>query len=274
VRNADSLTGRASDRHRVPVVQLRGFSQPESAYVAVPIRIGVPDTTTFFSIDFRTQLASEGQYKFVLRAKDTYGVRDSVVFTYDVDRTAPPKPQLTPRPGPVSKESPITVVAVTDSTAVDILRTGGSAPPESLTVHRSGDGFQAEFKVTLAPGANHLAFRARDLTHNVSLPETTTVVFETSQGMSAPERFAASNTIQLHAGGTLANGAEVRIYATDGTLVRHLESSAPLLVYSFEWDLRTNKGELVKNGAYLVVGVVHEAGGGDSRYRKLIAVLE
>jgi hypothetical protein len=47
-----------------------------------------------------------------------------------------------------------------------------------------------------------------------------------------------------------------------------------LLVYSFEWDLRTNGGEQVKNGAYLVVGIVHEAGGGDARYRKLIAVLE
>jgi hypothetical protein len=54
VRTADSLTGRASDRHRVPTVQLRRFTDPVTSYVAVPIRIGVPDTTTFFSIDFRT----------------------------------------------------------------------------------------------------------------------------------------------------------------------------------------------------------------------------
>jgi hypothetical protein len=95
---------------------------------------------------------------------------------------------------------------------------------------------------------------------------------ETTEGISAAERFRAGQTITIDAG-VVATSVSVRIMATDGTLVRTFSSVAARREYSFTWDLKTPEGLRVRNGPYLLVATVN-ANSTVQYYRKMIAVIE
>lgn len=274
VQYADSVRGTATDRHGVRRVAVHITPQGGSTDSLVAARRPAgSDTLTYgFQVDLSGPLAAEGNYTVVLIPEDNYGVAEGFTpLKYTVDRTAPPKPNLAPRPGPVSKTEQIHVALTVDSTATArVVRSGGANPSQSQNVALH----TMSFEVTLLPGANHLAFTAFDGVGNASPPETTTVAWEPTEGMAVPERFHAGNSIQLHAGNDRARGAEVHIYATDGSLVQKFESTAAQFVYSFTWNLDTPDGRHTKNGAYLVQAIIHHGDGSDERFVKLIAVLE
>jgi flagellar hook assembly protein FlgD len=100
------------------------------------------------------------------------------------------------------------------------------------------------------------------------------VVWETSTGVVASERFHAGQSIQVDVGDTPAASVSVRILALDGSLVRTFTDASSKRVYSFPWDLTTPDGRAVKNGAYLVVARVVYSAGTESLYRQMIAVAE
>jgi hypothetical protein len=227
--------------------------------------------TLHFRVDVATALANEGRYRLTFFGRDTYGVVDTLKRVMVVDRTPPPRPQLSPRPAPEWKLEQIALTVAVDSSATHkLVRTGGAAAPESLTVR----GLRVAVVVLLSPGANHLRFEGIDLAGNVSAPETVTVRWETSLGPAIPEHFRAGNSFQISAGSTPGRSAEVLVYATDGTLVQRFKSDQSRLVYTFRWNLTNPSGRQVRNGAYLVQVLLQRDDGRTERWRKLIAVLE
>jgi hypothetical protein len=100
------------------------------------------------------------------------------------------------------------------------------------------------------------------------------VAWETGRGLAVPERFHAGNSIQVHTGDQPGNGVELRIFATDGSLVQRFEDPSSKRVYEFVWDLRNPDGRRVKNGAYLLQARLRNADGSEERWRELIAILE
>jgi hypothetical protein len=189
----------------------------------------------------------------------------------DVDRTAPPRPVLRPRPGPVSQLEVLRAVLAVDTLSTHSVRRSGGARPDTTLIVRGRP--ELRFEVRLRPGANSIAFTGLDRAGNASAPETLTVRWEDSFGLAVPERFAPGNTIQVSSGNERASGVDIRIFALDGTLVQRFQSSASTTVYSFTWDLRTQEGRRVKNGAYLVRAQLWRDDRADTLSR-LIAVLE
>lgn len=270
VQAADSLRGTAWDRHGVRQVQLEIMS-PADTLVQLLSGSTAGGDTLRFTTDLASPLAAEGRYQLHFFGTDTHGVADTLDRVMVVDRTSPPQPRLSPRPGPVYKLQQLNVSVVVDSAGTyKLVRSGGATDPESLTV-RSG---RMTVAVLLDPGANHLKFEGIDRAGNVSPPETLTVRWETSIGPSFPEHFKSGNEIQVSAGSVPGRGCEVHLYATDGTLVQRFESHESKYVYTFEWDLTNPSGRRVRNGAYLMQVLLYTGGGSTERWRKLIAVLE
>ena len=273
VQHADSLVGTAYDRHGVGAVWMRIGGVVDS----IALSGGVPpgDSIYVFRADLASLLAAEGRYQLQLRGQDALGVQDSSKYTVVVDRTAPGKPRLSPRPGPIAKSPELDVtLALVAADRVSHYRVLGAGDAIVKDWTRVSNPDSVQVIVLLQPGANALSFTTRDSTLNVSPPETLTVVWETSRGLACPERFRAGNQIQVHMGDAPGEGVELRILATDGSLIQRFEDSSSKLIYEFTWDLRTPEGRKVKNGAYLLFARLREAGGGEVRIRKLIAVLE
>jgi hypothetical protein len=268
VPRADWLTGLVHDRHGVSSVRMR--VDPDTAYVALTLEsFGPPDTMSTFRADLATRLAAEGRYTLRLRAWDRHGVEDNTLLKVKVDRTPPGQPRFSPIPGPVTKTSPLRMVLRIDTAdTYEVLSRIGDAPVDSTRNPSS----ETIFFLALRPGPNRISFAAVDTAGNVSAAESTTVAWEPSRGLVAPERFRAGNVIQVQGGPEGASGAEVRIYAVDGSLVRKFTSGESAITYTFTWDLNTPDGRRVKNGAYLVQARLLGAGG--VRMQQMIAILE
>jgi hypothetical protein len=270
VQLADSLVGDAHDRQVVTSVSMQVGPPLDTLLVLVP-RGGAPSPTFRFNVDVSQLFAAEGTYPVVFRSQDADSLVDSLKVNFRVDRTPPAPPLLSP-PLPAQTKSPALVGAalVDTSQVVGLVVGGGAGPPDTLAVTNPRRGFAR----TLLPGPNTLFFESIDRAHNISAATTATVVWETSTGVVASERFHAGQSIQVDVGDTPAASVSVRILALDGSLVRTFTDASSKRVYSFPWDLTTPDGRAVKNGAYLVVARVVYSAGTESLYRQMIAVAE
>ena len=275
VQRADSLVGTAWDRHGVASVWawIAGTADSTPDSIPLPGSVRPGDSLYVFRADLASRLAAEDHYRLDLRGADSFGVRDSLRYTIVVDRTPPKAPILSPWPAPVSKSQNLDVRLVFDP-ADRVYQAAYSSDSTPLDWTAVTNDSSALFVIPLQVGANALSFATRDSALNESPSETLTVVWETSRGLYCPERFHAGDRIQVHMGDVPGAGVEVRVLATDGSMVQRFEDSSSKLVYQFVWDLRTPEGAEVKNGAYLVTALLREAGGRETRIRKLIAVLE
>jgi len=268
VQFADSLVGDARDRQVVTAVSMQVGPPLDTLLALVPR--GAPSPTFRFSVDVSHLFAAEGAYPLTFRSQDVDSLVDSLKVTLRVDRTPPPPPFLSPPLPARTKSQTLTGTAVVDTSVVSMVVGGGAGPPDTLIVTSS----RRAFVRTLLPGPNTLFFESIDRAHNISAPTTAAVVWETSTGLVASERFHAGQSIQVDVGDAPAASVTVRILAVDGSLVRTFSDTSSKLVYSFPWDLTTPEGRAVKNGAYLVVARVVSSGGTETLYRQMIAVAE
>ena len=268
VQFADSLVGDAHDRQVVIAVSMQVGPPLDTLLALVPR--GGPSPTFRFSVDVSHLFAAEGAYPLILRSQDADSLVDSLKVTLRVDRTPPPPPFLSPPLPAQTKSQTLTGTAVVDTSVVAMVVGGGAGPPDTLIVTSS----RRAFVRTLLPGPNTLFFESIDRAHNISAPTTAAVVWETSTGLLASERFHAGQSIQVDVGDAPAASVTVRILAVDGSLVRTFSDTSSKLVYSFPWDLTTPEGRAVKNGAYLVVARVVSSGGTETFYRQMIAVAQ
>ncbi|MFQ5600436.1 MAG: hypothetical protein ACE5G2_07775 [Candidatus Krumholzibacteriia bacterium] len=271
IQFADSLVGTATDRQTIVSVTMRLGSPPDTTRFDLEPRDGAPGTIFRFFTDISDLLASEGEYPIVVRAYDEDGVADQDSIEVTVDRTPPPAPVPSPSLPDVVKSELLQVVVLVDETDTESVLFGGGAEPDSLAAANSAQVVETR---ELLPGPNDLVFVAIDKAGNASDTTRATVVWEPSGGVAAPEHFRAGNEIQVQVGDAEADGVVLRILALDGALVRRFEDAERKLVYRFAWDLRTQEGRPVKNGAYLVVARVRDTDGGARRLRKMIAVIE
>jgi hypothetical protein len=264
-QQADSLVGMVADRHAIASLSLivSGALDTTLSLSATP----APDSTQLaFSVDLSQLLAAEGLYQLNLPAVDTDSVSDSTLtLSYRVDRTPPPAAVLSPPLPATTRASTIAISVLVDSTASVLFVNGQSN-------QINGRDVLPFPQFPLVPGVNTLRFEVVDFAGNRSPIETATVFRETTEGISAAERFRAGQTITIDAG-VVATSVSVRIMATDGTLVRTFSSVAARREYSFTWDLKTPEGLRVRNGPYLLVATVN-ANSTVQYYRKMIAVIE
>jgi flagellar hook capping protein FlgD len=232
---------------------------------------GGPSPTFRFSVNVAQLFAAEGTYPLTFRSQDADSLVDSLKVTLHVDRTPPAPPFLSPPLPAQTKSQTVTSAALVDtSQVVSLVVGGGAGRTDTLIVTNP----RRAFVRTLLPGPNTLFFESIDRAHNISPATTAAVVWETSAGLVASERFHAGQSIQVDVGDAPATSVTVRILALDGSLVRTFSDTSSRLVYSFPWDLTTPEGRAVKNGAYLVVARVVHSGGTESLYRQMIAVAE
>ncbi len=271
-QQADSLVGEALDRQAVVAVTAVIGTAPDTIAIALPPRDGAPSPTYRWFLDVSTLLAAEGAHPILLRAIDVDSVRADLQVTVTVDRTSPPPPVLDP-PLPAVSKSPLLMGAVlvdTEQTS-RLVVSGGTQPPDTMVVTPSRP--RLTYSRSLAMGANQLSFRCLDRAGNASVPVTGSVVWDSSPGLVAPERFSAGSAIEVSVGATPAQAVFVRILALDGSLVRTFADNTAKLHYQFPWDLRTPEGHEVMNGAYLVQAQVRHASGTEERHRIMIAVV-
>ncbi len=270
VQHADSLVGMAVDRQHVVSLQARVVAGADTTTVDLPPRDSGTGTTYRFFLDLGMLSDAEGIYPILLRSMDEDSVRDSLLLSLRVDRTAPPAPVPTPPLPEVTKTQVLTGNVVVDTTdASRIVVIGGVTPPETLSVLHP----TIRFSRTLAAGSNRISFQSIDRARNISAANTSTVVWDAASGIAAPERFSAGQSIEVNVGGVPARGVFVRILAMDGSLVQTFQDPATKSYYRFTWDLRTPEGRDVRNGAYLVLARVVHSDGGEERLRTMIAVV-
>jgi len=268
VQQADSLVGLAEDRQNIVAVQ--ALVGTDTTLIDLPPRDGAPGTTYRFFLDLGARLAAEGTYSIRLRAVDVDSVMDSLVVQLRVDRTPPPAPVPTPPLPQVTKSQSLTgTVQVDTEDTSRIVITGGVSEPETLFAVSA----RIKFTRILASGTNRIGFKAIDRAGNVSTEHTSTVVWDTSVGITAPERFSAGQSIEVNLGGGVARSVSLRILAMDGSLVQTFADGASKQYYRFSWDLRTPDGRDVRNGAYLVLARVLHTDGSEERLRTMIAVV-
>ena len=269
-QQADSLVGMARDRQAVASLSMlvSGALDTMLSLVATP----APDSTRLtFALDVAQLFAAEGVYELIFAALDVDGVSDSTrMLTYRVDRTAPPRPILSPPLGPTTRAQAVDISVAVDSTAEELLVTGAAIVVGPISIN--GQSVVKIVALPLHPGANTLTFRVVDFAGNQSAVESASIFRETTEGISAPERFVAGQSISIDAGST-AQSVQVRIIALDGALVKTFSNSQAAREYAFTWDLKTPEGLQVRNGAYMVVATVN-AGASVQQYRKMIAVME
>lgn len=270
LQRADSLVGKGEDRHGVLAMEAEIVIGQDTTTIALPPRDGAPGATYRFILDVGTLLEAEGNYAILLRGFDADGVADSLQVSVRVDRTPPAPPVPTPPLPQVTKAQLLTGTVRVDSVDTSrIVVTGGVSQPETLFAV----GARVRFSRTLAQGTNQIGFKGIDRAGNVSAAHTSTVVWDATAGIVAPERFSAGQSIEVNVGGGTASGVSLRILAMDGSLVRTFVDGAAKDYYRFTWDLQTPEGRGVRNGAYLVLARVRHADGSEVQLRTMIAVV-
>jgi hypothetical protein len=274
---AESLLGRAEDRQPVDSVTVAIPFPPDTTRISLTRLPG--DTLTVFSFDHDLSqlLTGERVYDMTLTGYDNAGVTAQEPVSIVIDRRRPDRPQITPRPPPQAKLEVLqfSVSVDLDSIRAVIIKGGLTFPgredkPDTLELTVP----QFTWGRTLTPGANLMSFESMDYARNISVADTVTVVWETSEGVAVPERFHPGQSIQVNVGDHPAQSVAVRILALDGSLVGAFEDASSRLVYEFPWDLTTREGRAVKNGAYLLWVQVRYPDGRENRFRRMIAVVQ
>lgn len=265
---ADSLVGLARDRQVVDSVTVAFL--PDSTAFYVPPRDSLLGTEYRFFQDLSQTLTEEGAHELLIGARDVAGVAATHKLTIVIDRTADAPPTIIPRPPTVTKLQVLQFTIAADDSAIRrVIIKGGVGPPDTLGMSAP----QRAWQRTLNPGPNLMSFESMDYARNISVADTMTVVWETSEGLVAPERFLAGQSIQVDVGESPAERVSVRILALDGSLVRTFEDSASRLVYTFQWNLNTPEGRPVRNGGYLIWAQVRYPNGTERTFRRMTAVV-
>ncbi len=272
---ADSLVGVAGDRQTVDSVTASIVAAPDTIEVFIP-RTNEPSSFYLFNTELSGLLTAEGVYDFTLTAYDEDQVSSDERLTIVIDRTPDPPPLITPRPPARTKQERLQFrVTMDDSLIREVIVSGGkntltgSHDPDTLDVRVPSFEWQRD----LDPGPNLMSFETLDYARNISEADTMTVVWETTEGLIAPERFLFGQSIQVDVGSSPAQNVIIRVLALDGSLVRTFQDNSARLVYAFPWDLTTPEGRPVKNGAYLIYAQVRYPDGRESRFRRMIAVV-
>jgi len=264
----DSITGTVMDRHLIGSLSMLVSGAMDTTLVLVSVP-GVDSTQ--FHVDVSQLFAAEGVYDLAFRAMDEHGASDTTrTLAYTVDRSNPPAPILSPPLSPNIRTADVVVTVLVESTAKDLHIQGAAIEIQPITI--TGPEVP-NITLPLKPGANTLVFFVEDFAGNLSLATIAKVFRETSEGISAPEHFRAGQEISIDAGDE-ATGLFVRIMALDGAVVWTYEDPQAAREYAVAWDLTTEQGRHVRNGAYLVMARVKFADGATKRYRKMIAVIE
>jgi flagellar hook assembly protein FlgD len=99
-----------------------------------------------------------------------------------------------------------------------------------------------------------------------------TVEFRNASANSFPEVFRGTDIFRV-ATSEDAFRVKIRIFTLDGEEVRTITESGPSEYFELEWDLTTNDGEEVRNGAYLVVITSSLYNGATRTEKKFISVV-
>ena len=109
------------------------------------------------------------------------------------------------------------------------------------------------FTFDIFTGSNEFWAIATDQAGNLSGPSNIVqIVYDDAAGLHFPEAFRGPDTFEILTA-TDALGVEITIFTVTGERVARLRGDGPSDLFQIEWDLTNDKGEEVRNGAYLVV---------------------
>jgi flagellar hook assembly protein FlgD len=195
----------------------------------------------------------EGAYTLKAFARDPFENQTSKSLAFKLDRTAPGAPSIDAPPARVIESVlDLSVTWTTGSDSLHLYRShdGATVRTSYLT---AGLGSSNPPSVALGEGENLIWATASDKAGNTSaVSNTVAVVYDPSTQMTIPEAFRGPDRFQIVTDRSAAR-VEVTLYDMRGDLVRRLSLEGPASRFDIEWDLRTQDGEEVRNGAYLAV---------------------
>ena len=223
---------------------------PDSTWLAADtlyFRFDTPDT-----VNGETSYV-EGSYILKAIARDPFENQSSKQLSFRLDRTAPAPPVIAPPPARVIEaELELSVTWSSGSDTLVLYRLHGGETVTSR-IPTTIIGPSNPPTVMLGEGENAIWAVASDKAGNTSgVSGTVTTVYDPSTRMTYPEAFRGPDRFQIVTDRTVSS-VEVTMYDMRGERVRRLSAAGPGTRFDLEWDLRTDDGEDVRNGAYLAV---------------------
>lgn len=253
-----AIKGKSHDPSGVPWLQLSWTGggaesnrfDPDSTWFAgdtLYFRFDTPDTVNG-GVSY-----VEGTYVLKAFARDPFENQTSKQITFKLDRTAPEPPAIDAPPARVIEpELDLSVSWATGSDTLHVYRSHGGVTVRSSFL-TAGLGPANPPSVILGEGENALWATASDRAGNASaVSNTVTTVYDPSTQLTFPEAFRGPDRFQVVTDRTAAS-VEVSLFDLRGDRVRRLAMAGPGTRFDIEWDLRTDDGEDVRNGAYLAV---------------------
>ncbi|MBD3180547.1 MAG: hypothetical protein GF417_13770 [Candidatus Latescibacteria bacterium] len=274
----DLISGSCYDRSRVDSLRFTWREGGADANQIFPDTVYSENDTTYWNVNIRDSIYSEpqqsyleGTYTFSLTARDSLNQSENEELTFTIDTTAPPAPVLVqPTSFLLKPEIAITYAEELGGIASDVRF---YTYHEGLTDSLTKSGFIPNPVIELNEGVTEIWARSIDQAGNISgSSNRITVEYRKAFTNSFPEAFRGTDLFRV----TTAMEAfrvEVRIFTLTGEEVRSITATGPDDYFELEWDLTTNDGEEVRNGAYLVVISTSFYGGSKRTDKEFISVV-
>ncbi|HMA76991.1 MAG TPA: FlgD immunoglobulin-like domain containing protein [Candidatus Krumholzibacteriaceae bacterium] len=251
----DSITGTIYDRSDIDSL---GFTWKDSL-VITPGSIYTSNDTTVWHIVIYDSVYSggsyiEGDYSLEVYARDIFGQSSDNSISFEIDTTRPAPPVLAQPQSPVLKGEVVlsfnSLDAGADSVSIFRLFDGDTF---TTTVSSSN----SSPKIDLSEGENEIWAKVTDEAGNESYQSNhISVTYEISSRNLFPEAFREPDDFIISTSSE-AGKVKIQIFDLSGEEVRTISETGPQTYFQLEWDLLSNDGEEVRNGAYLAVITVY-----------------
>jgi len=252
------ISGNCYDKSTVDSLRFTWTAGDNATNEIFPDTVYVEDDTTYWNVSIYDSIYSqssqryiEDNYTFSITAWDSLNQSENQDLTFTIDVTPPPPPVLAQPTSTLLK--PEIAVTYLEKLGANVRNVRFYTSHQGVIDSVTKSAFIPNPVIALEEGKSELWARSIDQAGNISENSNLiTVEYRSASRYSFPEVFRGTDLFRV----TTPEDAfrvRIRIFTLEGEEVRNLTDDGPAEYFELEWDLTTNDGEEVRNGAYLVV---------------------
>ncbi|MGM0484963.1 MAG: hypothetical protein ACQERI_10480, partial [Candidatus Krumholzibacteriota bacterium] len=252
------ISGNCYDKSTVDSLRFTWKAGGNDANQIFPDTVYVEDDTTYWNVSIYDSIYSEsseryieGIYTFSITARDSLNQSENQDLTLSIDITPPPPPALDQPTSTLLK--PEIAITYLENLGANVLSVRFYTSHQGVIDSVSKSAFIPNPVINLEEGKTEIWARSIDQAGNISgSSNRITVEYRSASVYSFPEVFRGTDLFRV----TTPEDAfkvRIRIFTLGGEEVKSITADGPGEYFELEWDLTTNDGEEVRNGAYLAV---------------------
>lgn len=252
------MSGNCYDRSTVDSLRFTWRAGAGDANQIFPDTVYTENDTTYWNVSIYDSIYSPAEAEYIektytlsVNARDSLNQSENSEMSFTVDITPPDPPSLVQPTSVLLK--PEIGITYGEALGAGVMDVQFYIQHQGVTDSTTKSAFNPNPIIYLNEGITEIWARAIDQAENISgSSNRIRVEYRNASISTYPEVFRGPEIFRVSTAED-AYRVRIRIFTLEGEEVRTMVEDGPSEYFELEWDLTTNDGEEVRNGAYLLI---------------------